>query len=74
MDLLKFCICCQQSLRDEKFTGETFYSGYDIVLRDTADNEVLSSEMDGYLCEDCKDAVIGFLKLLIKWPKGKRND
>ena len=71
MDLTKECACCGQSLNDAKFSGETFYSGYDIVLRDTADNEVLSSEMDGYLCEDCKDAVIKFLMILKNWPKGE---
>jgi len=53
MDLNK-CFVCRQSLEED--------TGYNIVLCDIQEGgERLSDELEGYLCEDCKDRVLQFI-------------
>ena len=63
------CFVCQTSLTDEPLRLAPTYSGYDLCLWNINKGEVLSNELDGYLCEECKNAVMKFLDLLKELKK-----
>ena len=62
------CCICEASLGNESPIPTT-YSGYDLCLWNIRKGEVLSNELEGYLCEECKDAVLKFLDILKELKK-----